>query len=78
MMRVEVDIPGRVHAELTAAAGEVLVVIGPNGAGKSTLLRAIAGLEPGRVLVGERTGPTSRSPGDASATSSRTRASSPT
>ena len=53
MMRVEVDIPGRLHAELTAAAGEVLVVIGPNGAGKSTLLRAIAGLEPGRVLVGE-------------------------
>ncbi len=53
MMRVEVDIPGRVHAELTAAAGEVLVVIGPNGAGKSTLLRAIAGLEPGGVLVGE-------------------------
>ena len=53
MMRVEVDIPGRVRAELTAAAGEVLVVIGPNGAGKSTLLRAIAGLEPGRVRVGE-------------------------
>ena len=28
--------------------------IGPNGAGKSTLLRALAGLEPGRVRVGER------------------------
>ena len=52
MMRVEVDLPGRLHAEMTAAAGEVLVVIGPNGAGKSTLLRAIAGLEPGRVRMG--------------------------
>ena len=53
MMRVEVDIPGRVRADLTTTAGEVLVVIGPNGAGKSTLLRAIAGLEPGRVHVGD-------------------------
>ena len=52
MMRVEVGIPGRVRADLTAEAGEVLVVIGPNGAGKSTLLRAIAGLEPGHVRVG--------------------------
>ncbi|PKH38024.1 molybdate transport system ATP-binding protein [Nocardioides alpinus] len=52
-MRVEVDIPGRVSADLEAAAGEVVVVIGPNGAGKSTLLRAIAGLEPGRVRVGD-------------------------
>ena len=52
-MRVEVDLPGRVCAEVSAAAGEVLVVIGPNGAGKSTLLRAIAGLEPGRVRVGD-------------------------
>ena len=51
-MRVEVDLPGRVQAELSAEAGEVLVVIGPNGAGKSTLLRAVAGLEPGRVRVG--------------------------
>ena len=50
-MRVEVDLPGRVRADLTAEAGEVVVVIGPNGAGKSTLLRAIAGLEPGRVVV---------------------------
>ena len=52
-MHVEVDLPGRVCAEVSAAAGEVLVVIGPNGAGKSTLLRAIAGLEPGRVRVGD-------------------------
>lgn len=51
MMRVEVDLPGRVRADLTAEAGEVVVVIGPNGAGKSTLLQAIAGLEPGRVCV---------------------------
>ena len=53
MMRVEVDLRGRVGADLEAAAGEVLVVIGPNGAGKSTLLRAVAGLEPGRVRVGD-------------------------
>lgn len=53
MIHVEVDLPGRVCAEVSAAVGEVLVVIGPNGAGKSTLLRAIAGLEPGRVRVGD-------------------------
>ena len=53
MMRVDVDLPGRVSADVTAEAGEVLVVIGPNGAGKSTLLRAIAGLEPGSVQVGD-------------------------
>lgn len=52
MMRVRVDLPGRVSAELSAEAGEVVVVIGPNGAGKSTLLRAIAGLEPAGVQVG--------------------------
>ena len=52
-MRVEVDLPGRVCADVSAAAGEVMVVIGPNGAGKSTLLRTIAGLEPGRVRVGD-------------------------
>ena len=51
MMRAQVDLPGRVRADVTAEAGEVLVVIGPNGAGKSTLLRAVAGLEPGRVEV---------------------------
>ena len=53
MMRVRVDLPGRVSADLSAEAGEVVVVIGPNGAGKSTLLRAIAGLEPARVEVGD-------------------------
>lgn len=53
MIHVGVDLPGRVCADVSAAAGEVLVVIGPNGAGKSTLLRAIAGLEPGRVRVGD-------------------------
>jgi molybdate transport system ATP-binding protein len=52
-MRVQVDLPGRVSADISAEAGEVLVVIGPNGAGKSTLLRAIAGLVPGRVQVGD-------------------------
>jgi molybdate transport system ATP-binding protein len=54
MMRVEARLPGRVHADVAAEAGEVLVVIGPNGAGKSSLLKVIAGLEPGRVVVGER------------------------
>ncbi len=53
MIGVQVALPGRVSAELSAEAGEVLVVIGPNGAGKSTLLRAVAGLEPGRVQVGD-------------------------
>ncbi|GGG35945.1 ABC transporter ATP-binding protein [Caldovatus sediminis] len=40
-------------ADLTVAAGQVVVVIGPNGAGKSTLLKAVAGLVPlraGRVV----------------------------
>jgi iron complex transport system ATP-binding protein len=32
---------------------ELLVIIGPNGAGKTTLLRALAGLEPGNVTLGE-------------------------
>jgi molybdate transport system ATP-binding protein len=54
MMRVEARLPGRVHADVAAEAGEVLVVIGPNGAGKSSLLKVIAGLEAGRVVVGER------------------------
>jgi molybdate transport system ATP-binding protein len=54
MMRVEADLPGRVHADVVAEAGEVLVVIGPNGAGKSSLLEVIAGLEPGHVVVGGR------------------------
>lgn len=43
--------------DLTAAAGQVLVVAGPNGAGKSTLIKAISGVLPierGRVLVRDR------------------------
>lgn len=32
-------------AELSVAAGEVLVIVGPSGCGKTTLLRLIAGLE---------------------------------
>ena len=50
-MHAEVDLPGRVRAELDAEAGEVLVLIGPNGAGKSSVLQAVAGLEPARVQV---------------------------
>jgi molybdate transport system ATP-binding protein len=42
------EVPGRLRAEVTAEAGEVVAVIGPNGAGKSTLLRALAGLVPSR------------------------------
>jgi len=46
MMRLEarVVVPGRLEAELTVPAGEVVAVIGPNGAGKTTLLSALAGL----------------------------------
>jgi molybdate transport system ATP-binding protein len=48
------EVPGRVHAEVTAEPGEVVAVIGPNGAGKSTLLKALAGLVPsrGEISVG--------------------------
>jgi ABC-type sugar transport system ATPase subunit len=41
--------------DLSAAAGEFLVLLGPSGCGKSTLLRIIAGLETpsaGRVRIG--------------------------
>ncbi|MFC6286178.1 ABC transporter ATP-binding protein [Nocardioides sp. GCM10027113] len=48
VLELQVTVPGRVEAELTAAAGEVVAVIGPNGAGKSSLLRALAGLVPAR------------------------------
>lgn len=51
MLRVQVDLPGRVRADLTVQAGEVLVLIGPNGAGKSSILQAVAGVEPGRIEV---------------------------
>jgi len=40
--------------DLTAAAGEFLVLVGPSGCGKSTLLRLIAGLEAptsGRIVL---------------------------
>jgi len=43
--------------DLSAAAGELLVLVGPSGCGKSTLLRVIAGLEEpsaGDVFIGER------------------------
>jgi ABC-type sugar transport system ATPase subunit len=41
--------------DLTASAGEFLVLVGPSGSGKSTLLRLIAGLErpsAGHVVIG--------------------------
>ena len=43
---VSLTVPGRVEAELSVSAGEVLAVIGPNGSGKTTLLHALAGLAP--------------------------------
>jgi molybdate transport system ATP-binding protein len=54
---VDVVVPGRVTATLTAEPGEVVAVLGPNGAGKSTLLQAVAGLlgDVGTVVVGEET-----------------------
>ncbi|MBJ7530866.1 MAG: ATP-binding cassette domain-containing protein, partial [Nocardioides sp.] len=42
-LHARVRVPGRLDAEVTAAAGSVVAVIGPNGAGKSTLLGALAG-----------------------------------
>lgn len=47
-------VPGRLTG-LTAALrpGELTAICGPNGAGKTTLLRALAGLEPGAVTLGE-------------------------
>jgi molybdate transport system ATP-binding protein len=41
---VDLEVPGRVQAALTAAPGEVVALIGPNGAGKSSLVHALAGL----------------------------------
>jgi multiple sugar transport system ATP-binding protein len=41
--------------ELTASAGEFLVLVGPSGSGKSTLLRLLAGLDQpssGRIVIG--------------------------
>ncbi|WP_245916781.1 ABC transporter ATP-binding protein [Nocardioides gansuensis] len=52
-LAAQVEVRGRVVAEVHAEPGDVVVVIGPNGAGKSTLLRALAGVVPmsGRVEV---------------------------
>jgi len=47
-LEAHIEVPGRVHAEVTADPGGVAAVIGPNGAGKSTLLRVLAGLVPSR------------------------------
>ncbi len=43
-LEVDVAVPGRLEAQLSAPPGEVVAVLGPNGAGKSTLLAAVAGL----------------------------------
>ena len=56
---------------LTLAAGEFVGIIGPNGAGKSTLLKAVLGLvphplrlgQPGRRRHHRPQGATSSSPG---------------
>lgn len=47
-------VPGRLTAiTTTLRPGELTAICGPNGAGKTTLLRALAGLEPGPVSLGE-------------------------
>jgi molybdate transport system ATP-binding protein len=43
---VDLEVPGRVRARITAGPGEVVALIGPNGAGKSSLVHALAGLVP--------------------------------
>jgi molybdate transport system ATP-binding protein len=56
LLHVEVDLPGRLVATVTARPGEVVAVVGPNGAGKTTLLESVAGTLPGaaaRVRLGE-------------------------
>ena len=47
-------VPGRLSGiSITLRPGELTAICGPNGAGKTTLLRALAGLEPGPVRLGE-------------------------
>jgi iron complex transport system ATP-binding protein len=47
-------VPGRLtDLSATLRRGELTAICGPNGAGKTTLLRALAGLEPGNVTLGE-------------------------
>lgn len=47
-------VPGRLtDISLSLRPGEFTAICGPNGAGKTTLLRALAGLEPGPVSLGE-------------------------
>jgi iron complex transport system ATP-binding protein len=51
----QLTVPGRL-SDITAALrpGELTAICGPNGAGKTTLLRALAGLEPGPVTLGDQ------------------------
>ncbi|GAB4083557.1 ABC transporter ATP-binding protein [Myceligenerans cantabricum] len=53
-LSARLSVPGRLDAELVAAAGDVVAVVGPNGAGKTTLVQALAGLQPagGSVRLG--------------------------
>jgi len=47
-------VPGRLtDVSVTLRPGELTAICGPNGAGKTTLLRALAGLEPAPVKLGE-------------------------
>lgn len=47
-------VPGRLtDISLSLRPGELTAICGPNGAGKTTLLRALAGLEPAPVKLGE-------------------------
>lgn len=47
-------VPGRLtDISVTLRPGELTAICGPNGAGKTTLLRALAGLEPAPVKLGE-------------------------
>jgi len=43
-LRLDLDVPGRLRADLAIDTGSVVAVLGPNGAGKTTLLHAVAGL----------------------------------